>query len=327
MFRMVVRGWELEPVEFELACRASTTARTPRRRSPSLELAGVDRAAAEQALASFAGVGRRFELVGERGGVRVIDDYGHNPTEIAATLRTARELEPRALIAVYQPHVYERTRQLHHELGDGARARRRRGRDRRDRRARRAASRASPASSSSTTFPRAYAADGRRRSTTPLRSRSRGRGRATSSSRSASASRGGSRARSSKGFRAVTDDRARRPAREADDDRRRRARRVRSRGRARVAELGEALRFARDEGLDVLAVGLGSNLLAADEGVDALVLRLEGELAAVEVRRRPSRRGWWRDERGLPASGARRRPGWVRVRMRDPRNRRRRRRA
>ena len=50
-----------------------------------------------------------------------------------------------------------------------------------------------------------------------------------------------------------------------------------------VVELGEALRFARDEGLDVLAVGLGSNLLAADDGVDALVLRLEGELAAVEV--------------------------------------------
>jgi UDP-N-acetylmuramate dehydrogenase len=50
-----------------------------------------------------------------------------------------------------------------------------------------------------------------------------------------------------------------------------------------VAELGEALRFARDENLDVLAVGLGSNLLAADDGVEALALRLEGELAAVEV--------------------------------------------
>jgi UDP-N-acetylenolpyruvoylglucosamine reductase len=50
-----------------------------------------------------------------------------------------------------------------------------------------------------------------------------------------------------------------------------------------VAELGEALRYARDEGLDVLAVGLGSNLLAADEGIDALALRLEGELAAVDV--------------------------------------------
>ena len=50
-----------------------------------------------------------------------------------------------------------------------------------------------------------------------------------------------------------------------------------------VAELVDALRFARDEGLDVLAVGLGSNLLASDEGVGALVVRLEGELAAVEV--------------------------------------------
>jgi UDP-N-acetylmuramate dehydrogenase len=50
-----------------------------------------------------------------------------------------------------------------------------------------------------------------------------------------------------------------------------------------VSELRDALRFARDEGLDVLAVGLGSNLLASDEGVDALALRLEGELADVEV--------------------------------------------
>jgi UDP-N-acetylenolpyruvoylglucosamine reductase len=48
-------------------------------------------------------------------------------------------------------------------------------------------------------------------------------------------------------------------------------------------ELGEALRYAGDRRLDVFVVGLGSNLLAADEGVDALVLRLEGELAAVEV--------------------------------------------
>ena len=50
-----------------------------------------------------------------------------------------------------------------------------------------------------------------------------------------------------------------------------------------VAELVEALRFARDEGLEVVVVGLGSNLLAADEGVDALVLRLVGELAEIEI--------------------------------------------
>ena len=50
-----------------------------------------------------------------------------------------------------------------------------------------------------------------------------------------------------------------------------------------LGELSGALRFARDEGLAVLVVGLGSNVLASDEGVHALVLRLEGELAAAEV--------------------------------------------
>ena len=50
-----------------------------------------------------------------------------------------------------------------------------------------------------------------------------------------------------------------------------------------LSELSDALRFARDEGLDMFVVGLGSNVLASDEGVDALVMRLEGELAATEV--------------------------------------------
>jgi UDP-N-acetylmuramate dehydrogenase len=50
-----------------------------------------------------------------------------------------------------------------------------------------------------------------------------------------------------------------------------------------VDELSAALRYARDEGLDVFAVGLGSNVLASDDGVDAVVLRLGGELASAEV--------------------------------------------
>ena len=112
-----VRGWELEPVPFELAVPGAHNRANAATALAVLELAGADQAAAQRALASFTGVGRRFELVGERGGVRVIDDYGHNPTEIAAALSTARALEPRALIAVYQPHVYERTRRLHRELG------------------------------------------------------------------------------------------------------------------------------------------------------------------------------------------------------------------
>jgi UDP-N-acetylmuramate--alanine ligase len=112
-----VRGWQLEPVSLALGVPGDHNRANAATALTVLELAGVDRAEAEKAIASFTGVGRRFELVGERGGVRVIDDYAHNPTEIAATLRTARALEPRALIAVYQPHVHERTRRLHRELG------------------------------------------------------------------------------------------------------------------------------------------------------------------------------------------------------------------
>jgi UDP-N-acetylmuramate--alanine ligase len=112
-----VLGWQLEPARFPLAVPGEHNRRNAAVALAALEFAGVDPGDAERAIAGFTGVGRRFELVGERSGVRVVDDYGHNPTEISAALRTARELEPRALIAVYQPHVYERTRQLHHELG------------------------------------------------------------------------------------------------------------------------------------------------------------------------------------------------------------------
>ena len=113
-----VRGWELEPVPFELTVPGEHNRRNAAAALAALELAGVARADAEAPLAAFAGVDRRLELVGEVGGVRVYDDYGHNPTEIAATLQTARRQTERNLVAVYQPHVYERTRQLHRELGD-----------------------------------------------------------------------------------------------------------------------------------------------------------------------------------------------------------------
>jgi UDP-N-acetylmuramate--alanine ligase len=112
-----VRGWEIAPVELPLSVPGEHNRMNATTALAALDAAGIARADAERTITSFAGVGRRFELVGERGGVRVVDDYAHNPTEIAAALATARALEPRALIAVYQPHVYERTRQLHHELG------------------------------------------------------------------------------------------------------------------------------------------------------------------------------------------------------------------
>ncbi len=112
-----VRGWELPPAELDLAVPGAHNRRNAASALAALEFAGVDRRAAEEAIVSFTGVERRLELVGERGGVRVVDDYGHNPTEITAALATMREATTRHLIGVYQPHVYERTRQLHHELG------------------------------------------------------------------------------------------------------------------------------------------------------------------------------------------------------------------
>jgi UDP-N-acetylmuramate--alanine ligase len=65
------------------------------------------------ACGTFSGVARRFELVGERDGVRVIDDYAHHPTELRAVLEAARQASPgRRLVAVFQPHVYSRTREF-----------------------------------------------------------------------------------------------------------------------------------------------------------------------------------------------------------------------
>lgn len=64
-------------------------------------------------LASFGGVARRFELVGEAAGVAIIDDYAHNPTKVRATLAAARSRYPqRRIWAVFQPHTYSRTRSL-----------------------------------------------------------------------------------------------------------------------------------------------------------------------------------------------------------------------
>jgi UDP-N-acetylmuramate--alanine ligase len=113
----VVLSWELAPLDLELAVPGDHNRQNAAAALGALELAGVPRAEAEEAIVRFTGAGRRLELVGERGGVTVYDDYGHNPTELEVTLRTARSLTSGRLIAVYQPHVVERTRQLHVELG------------------------------------------------------------------------------------------------------------------------------------------------------------------------------------------------------------------
>ncbi len=77
------------------------------------DLCGVPSNQATQALSSYQGASRRFELRGEAGGVRVIDDYAHHPTEIKATLRAARLRYPVARIwAIWEPHTYSRTQAL-----------------------------------------------------------------------------------------------------------------------------------------------------------------------------------------------------------------------
>jgi UDP-N-acetylmuramate--alanine ligase len=113
-----VRGDELEPVTFPLAVPGEHNRRNAATALGALERAGVERADAERVLPEFAGAGRRFELRGEAGGVRVYDDYGHHPREIAATLEAARAAANggRVLVA-FQPHLYSRTRHLAHELG------------------------------------------------------------------------------------------------------------------------------------------------------------------------------------------------------------------
>jgi UDP-N-acetylmuramate--alanine ligase len=81
-------------------------------------LAGVEPAVAAAALAEFRPAGRRFERVGETEvGALVYDDYAHHPTEVAATLAAARTLEPRRVVAVFQPHLYSRTAALWREFG------------------------------------------------------------------------------------------------------------------------------------------------------------------------------------------------------------------
>ncbi len=82
----------------------------------ALTLAGADAGQAAAALGRFRGTGRRFE-VSQHGSVTVVDDYAHHPSELAATIAAAREAYPRRrLRALFQPHLYSRTRHLYAEL-------------------------------------------------------------------------------------------------------------------------------------------------------------------------------------------------------------------
>jgi UDP-N-acetylmuramate--alanine ligase len=107
-----------EGVEVELSVPGEHNVLNALAALAALRAAGVPLAEAAPALANFRGAGRRFEFHGRtENGAEVYDDYAHHPTEVRATLEAARTLEPRRLVACFQPHLYSRTRMLAREFG------------------------------------------------------------------------------------------------------------------------------------------------------------------------------------------------------------------
>ena len=78
---------------------------------------GAEFAKVARALSTFAGAKRRFETKYLSKDYRIVDDYGHHPTELAATLQTARSLKPSRVVVVFQPHRYTRTQALADDFG------------------------------------------------------------------------------------------------------------------------------------------------------------------------------------------------------------------
>lgn len=79
---------------------------------------GLDLQDASDALSQFSGVRRRFDLIGERAGVTVVDDYAHHPTEVRATLSAAKTLDFKRVVVLFQPHRYSRTEALAADFGE-----------------------------------------------------------------------------------------------------------------------------------------------------------------------------------------------------------------
>ena len=105
------------PAELELAVPGRHNLLNARAALAATELAGFDVDAAAAALSDFRGVRRRLELKGSLRGASVYDDYAHHPTEVRAALSALRELGPSRLVAVFQPHLYSRTKAFAEQFG------------------------------------------------------------------------------------------------------------------------------------------------------------------------------------------------------------------
>jgi UDP-N-acetylmuramate--alanine ligase len=113
----VIWGRDVEPLDTPLAVPGRHNRTNAACALAALECAGLPRADALAELAEFRGTGRRLESHGEVAGVRLLDDYGHHPAELAATLAAARELaDGGRVLVLFQPHLYSRTVYLAHEL-------------------------------------------------------------------------------------------------------------------------------------------------------------------------------------------------------------------
>jgi UDP-N-acetylmuramate--alanine ligase len=114
---LAVRGEQLEPATVDLALPGEHNRHNAATALAALELAGVQPSDAIPVLREFRGTGRRFEERGRVGGVTVVDDYAHHPTEVSAVIEAARELSPQRVLVLYQPHLPSRTRHVARELG------------------------------------------------------------------------------------------------------------------------------------------------------------------------------------------------------------------
>jgi len=106
------------PEELPLAVPGQHNLANARAALAAIGAAGIDpELEPAHSLAEFPGVHRRLELKGKRDSTRIYDDYAHHPTEVRAALSALRELEPERLIAVFQPHLYSRTKALATQFG------------------------------------------------------------------------------------------------------------------------------------------------------------------------------------------------------------------
>jgi UDP-N-acetylmuramate--alanine ligase len=108
----------VDGVEVTLPVPGAHNARNAAAALTACRLAGADLAQAAAALGDFAGAGRRFERLGTTAaGALVVDDYAHHPTEVRATIEAARTLRSDRIVAVFQPHLFSRTRHQAREFG------------------------------------------------------------------------------------------------------------------------------------------------------------------------------------------------------------------